>query len=439
MTEPTTRRRVLWLLPAAAAWAAVPSFADAAVPAPKGFLLRDVRIFDGRRVIERGSVLVAGGHIVAAGRLPRMDHPVVYDGHGRTVLPGLIDSHVHSYPEGRADALRFGVTTELDMMNDPAMIPAARAQRRSARKTTTADLWSAGNGISVPGGHPVNAGWEMPRVTAETNIPRFIAERAAEGSDYIKFVSEPGGASFPLPTLTPRQIEQVIAAAHRLDLLAVGHAEKRSVFLHAVEAGTDGLVHVFWDVEATAADVRLVARNGAFVVPTLSVIDFGVGALELLADRRITPWLSPEQEYFLSQIPAPRPELLRVAMANVRKLHEAGVPILAGTDAPVRANAYGVSMLMEVTHLTRAGLSPAEALTAATAAPAHHFGLTDRGRIAPGLRADLVLVEGDPTSDITALRDIHTIWKNGHPVDRTPPSARASPPRAGVGPAGTGG
>ncbi|MFC7564468.1 amidohydrolase family protein [Actinomadura namibiensis] len=97
------------------------------------------------------------------------------------------------------------------------------------------------------------------------------------------------------------------------------------------------------------------------------------------------------------------------------------MPILAGTDAPIRANANGVSMLAELAHLVRAGLSPRAALAAATSAPAREFGLTDRGRIAPGLRADLLLVDGDPTTDITDLRAITAIWKNGHPVDRTPP------------------
>lgn len=420
MSQPT-RRHVLAMLPAVAALTASPGLA-AGSPAPNGFLIRDVRIFDGRRVVERGSVLVAGGRILAAGHLPRLNHSTVYDGRGRTVLPGLIDSHVHSYPEGRADALRFGVTTELDMLNDPALIPAARAQRRSTAKTATADLWCAGNGITVPGGHPFAVDWPLPRVEPDTDIERFVADRVAEGSDYIKFVSEPGRPGQPLPTLTARQVERVIAAAHHHGLRAVGHAERRGVYLQAAEAGADGLVHVFADAEATADDVRAIKRSEVFVMPTFSVIDSGVGAIELLEDERVADWLSPHQQYFLSQIPdPPRPEYLRVATANIRKLHAAGVPILAGSDAPIRANANGVSMLMEVTHLVRAGLSPTEALTAATAGPAHHFGLTDRGRITPGRRADLLLVDGDPTTDITALRAIHTIWKNGHVVDRTPP------------------
>jgi imidazolonepropionase-like amidohydrolase len=81
-------------------------------------------------------------------------------------------------------------------------------------------------------------------------------------------------------------------------------------------------------------------------------------------------------------------------------------------------------MLIEVSHLVRAGLSPCAALAAATSVPAREFGLTDRGRIAPGLRADMVMVDGDPTSDITDLRATAAIWKNGHLVGRHQPPAR---------------
>jgi imidazolonepropionase-like amidohydrolase len=138
----------------------------------------------------------------------------------------------------------------------------------------------------------------------------------------------------------------------------------------------------------------------------------------------VEPWLSGTQRYLLEQTPQDRPgrpDFLKIGSANVRRQHAAGVPILAGTDAPIRANANGVSMLIEVSHQVRAGLSPGEAMAAATSVPAREFGLTDRGRIAPGLRADLLLVGGDPTTNITDLRAITAIWKNGHLVDRTPP------------------
>jgi hypothetical protein len=106
------------------------------------------------------------------------------------------------------------------------------------------------------------------------------------------------------------------------------------------------------------------------------------------------------------------------AEAAVRELKAAGVPILAGTDAPNPGTAHGASIHRELELLVRAGLTPTDALAAATSVPAATFHLNDRGRIAAGKRADLVLVKGDPTQGITATRDIVAVWKAGAKVNR---------------------
>jgi imidazolonepropionase-like amidohydrolase len=97
----------------------------------------------------------------------------------------------------------------------------------------------------------------------------------------------------------------------------------------------------------------------------------------------------------------------------IRAMAARGVPVLAGTDSPAPGATYGASLHGEMELLVRAGLTPTQALMAATSAPARAFGLDDRGRIAPGLRADLLLVEGDPTADILHTRRIVKIWKRG--------------------------
>ena len=182
MSYRASRRHVLSLIPGAAVAAVAPS-ASPEAGTGKPLAIRDVRIFDGQRMMGRGSVLVAGGRIVAVGDVPSSARHQVYDGGGRTLLPGLIDCHVHSFEGSRADALRFGVTTELDMFNDPSLLPGAIKQRRSTARTSQADLWSAGIGVTVPGGHPLQPGWDFPRVTAGTDIEQFVADRIAEGSD----------------------------------------------------------------------------------------------------------------------------------------------------------------------------------------------------------------------------------------------------------------
>jgi hypothetical protein len=106
------------------------------------------------------------------------------------------------------------------------------------------------------------------------------------------------------------------------------------------------------------------------------------------------------------------------AVQTVRQLRAAGVPLLAGTDAPNPGTGHGASLHRELELMVRAGLTPTEALRSATSVSARAFALGDRGRIAPGLRADLVLVNGDPTTDITRTRDIVGVWKRGVAVDR---------------------
>jgi imidazolonepropionase-like amidohydrolase len=102
----------------------------------------------------------------------------------------------------------------------------------------------------------------------------------------------------------------------------------------------------------------------------------------------------------------------------IRLLVQAHVPLLVGTDAPVPGTTYGASVHGEMALLVRDGLTPLQALAAATSVPARCFHLEDRGWIRPGMRADMVLVEGDPTSDIVATRNIFAVWKRGVRVQR---------------------
>jgi imidazolonepropionase-like amidohydrolase len=163
----------------------------------------------------------------------------------------------------------------------------------------------------------------------------------------------------------------------------------------------------------------------AFAITTLTVIQSALGTPSgalLLSDRRLAALLSPDAQ---AQMRKPMGSVCTGEMANafaaVQRLREAGVPILAGTDAPAPGSTNGASLHGELELLVKAGLSPSDALAAATSVPAEAFHLKDRGRIAPGLRADLLLVHGDPTREITATRDVVAIWKAGVPVQRGAP------------------
>lgn len=411
--------------------------AAATVPAPaspatsadgNSFAIRNVRVFDGERVIAKANVVVRDGRIVAVGvgaAIP--DGLATVDGAGKTLLPGLIDAHTHSWGSAQADALRFGVTAELDMLGDWNRLPAIKRQRESLARNAQADLWSAGAAVTAPGGHGTQYGMQVPTLAAEGDAQAFVAERVKEGSDYIKLIVEDMsayGATRRLPTITLSQVGAAIAAAHRAGKLAVVHASRRADAQHAIEAGADGLAHVFIDEAASDGFVRAADERDAFVVPTLSVLASIAGTGEgakLAADPRLLPLLSGDQLGSLKAgFPAPgNGEVLDRALQSVRALHGAGVAILAGTDAGNPGTAHGASMHGELELLVRAGLTPTAALAAATSVPARRFGLADRGRIAVGQRANLLLVDGDPTRDITATRAIDTVWKNGYAIKRT--------------------
>jgi imidazolonepropionase-like amidohydrolase len=395
--------------------------------AGNAILIRGAAVFDGRSLLPAIDVLVEGGRIAQLGRrLTAPDGASVVDGGGRTLLPGLIDAHTHTWGSARRDALRFGVTTELEMFGDPSALAQAKAQRDSLAPVAQADLWSAGVLATVPRGHGTQFGLRVPTLTDPGQAVAFVRARLAEGSDYIKIVVEDGSAfGQTTPSLNGATIAALAAATKAAGKQAVAHVSTEQDAMLALQGGVAGLVHVPMNKALDGGTVALARDRRIFVVPTLSAVASVAGhgsGRQLVQDGQLAPWMAIGQTASLRMaFPADwqRAGVLDNALANVRLLQAAGVTILAGTDAGNPGTAHGVSMHGELALLVQAGLSPAQALTAATAAPAQAFGLSDRGRIAVGQRADLLLVDGDPTQDITRTRAIVTIWKNGVAVDRT--------------------
>ena len=160
---------------------APPSAAQAADD--NSFAIRNVRVFDGERVIDHANVVVRDGRIAAVGADIAIPAGVAtVDGSGKTLLPGLIDAHTHSWGNAQGDALRFGVTAELDMLGDWTRLPALKQQRESLARTAQADLWSAGAAVTAPGGHGTQYGMKVPTLAADGDAQAFVAARAKEGS-----------------------------------------------------------------------------------------------------------------------------------------------------------------------------------------------------------------------------------------------------------------
>ncbi len=318
----------------------------------------------------------------------------------------------------------FGVTTELDMFTDPSFARQMREEQAKTGAPDRADLYSAGYLATVPSGHGTEYGIAIPTLTKPEEAQAWVDARVAEGSDYIKIVLEDGSPyGRQIPTLDRATLTALIAAAHRRSKLAVVHISTEDGAKEAIEAGADGLVHIFTDRAPEAGFAPLLKQHAAFVTPTLTVVESTTGLASgrsLPDDPRLAPYLRDDEVSNLrTAFPAHAKALdFQNALAAVRQLARAGVPILAGTDSPNPGTAHGASLHRELALLVSAGLTPTEALAAATSTPARIFGLKDRGRLAPGLRADLVLVKGDPTADITATREIQRIWKGGHEVLR---------------------
>lgn len=394
-----------------------------AIPAQaETILFRDVRIFDGEKTLQSRDVLVQNGKIAAIGEL-KIEGATVVDGSGRTLIPGLIDAHTHTWGDALRTALAFGVTTELDMFTNVGFLRSMKEEQAAGKANHRADLFSAGTLVTAPGGHGTEYGFTIPTITRPEEAQAFVDARVAEGSDYIKIVFDDGHTyGIKFNTITKETLKAVVDAAHARKKLAVVHTGDLEGARVAIEAGADALIHLFVDQQPDANFGRDAAKKKMFVIPTLTVlmsITGTGGGAPLADDKRIAPYLTKQEIETLKRGFTPRTKThYSAAVAAIQQLRQAKVPILAGTDAGNPGTAHGSALHRELELLVQAGLTPAEALAAATSAPAKAFGLDDRGRIAVGKRADLVLVNGDPTRDITATRDIVGVWKGGVAFDR---------------------
>ncbi|HEY4022343.1 MAG TPA: hypothetical protein VGM75_26885 [Pseudonocardiaceae bacterium] len=246
----------------------------------------NARIFDGHTVLAARTVVLDNDRITAIGGAPPTGAELI-DATGATLLPGLIDAHVHTNESSLALALRFGVTTELEMQG-------THTRQRRAHVTTNdalADVRSAGFGLTPPGGHPSELFPKdfRPRslpdsppagpppvqafVTSPAEAVAVISRLVESGSDYIKFMIDDGSVEgHPgLPMLDQATLNAGVAEAHKHGMLTLAHALTIDATRMAVDAGIDGLAHLFLEPH-TEAIIELIAGSGAFVVPC-AVVD----------------------------------------------------------------------------------------------------------------------------------------------------------------------
>ena len=362
--------------------------------------ITNIRVFDGNTLTEERTVVIEDGLISAA-----MTADTTVDGLHGTLLPGFIDSHVHLASLAQLEqGTYWGSTTMLDMGSQSMALTNSLRHRKGF-----ADIRGAGNVASAPGGfQTTRMGFPISSVvTGPGDANRFVADRVAEGADYIKVIVEDpqrmGSAALDVAT-----IAAIVVAAHQAGLKVIAHVTTLAALTNAVDAGVDVLTHAPIDADVDENLVASIAKQAMVSVPTLTMMK--------------------ETASVAAQIPTHAGSSVDYAHARttVTMFHRASVTILAGTDAhrapapsantppaPFPDVPHGEALHEELALLVEAGLTPVEALYSATIAPAAYFGLTDRGVIEAGRRADLVLVEGDPTQDIAATRAIRGVWVAG--------------------------
>ncbi|MFZ6863637.1 CIA30 family protein [Undibacterium sp. Ji67W] len=389
------------------------------------YLIRNVRVFDGQRSFENRTVLISDGKIKNNDfHGPTPVTAIEVSGKGKTLLPGLIDSHVHAYQDFDLPLL-FGVTTEIDMFTSVAVMQDFNRKMQHKQNDDQSDVISAGTLATAPGGHGTEYGIPIETLNKPEQAQAWVDARIAEGSHFIKIVMEEGSDKHPINSLDLTTVKALIQAAHKRSRLAVVHVSSLKDAQAALDANADGLVHLFTGTTIGDDDLKKLVKTAknthAFIIPTFSVLESiaGIKADDVLQDQRLTNLLNVSQLQALKKTygKTENKSILRIPNVSTAALNAAQVPILAGTDAGNAGTQYGISLHHELASLVNAGLSPGAALTSATSVPAKAFHLKDRGRIANGYKADLLLVEGNPEADINATRNIVNVWKDGRLVN----------------------
>lgn len=347
-------------------------------------------VYDGNSLTENVNVTVDNGLISSIDTKPLVDvsNLNVVDAAGLTLLPGFIDAHVHlgidaAHAAGLLqDLAKNGVTTALDM----GVLPGALKKDLQSR-SNVADVRIAGNFATSSG----SLHSKLPHIKQENLVDnlelavRFVEDRVSEGADYIKIVADVPGPSQDV-------LNELALQARKKGKLSVAHAARAAAFSMAQEAKVDIITHVPLDYPLDEAATRTMQSEHRVCVPTLVM-------MKKMATVSPVPGLN-----------------YQAAKDSVALLHQFGIPIIAGTDANMATMArikHGESFHDELELLKDAGLSNEDVLRAATSLPAKWFQLEDRGVIAIGKRADLVLVEGNPLENIAATRNIKKIWIGG--------------------------
>ncbi|MFH1485630.1 MAG: amidohydrolase family protein [Chloroflexota bacterium] len=375
--------------------------------------------------VKDGLAVVDDGRISYVGPAAKFDlsngrHEVI-QAEG-TLLPGLIDAHVHiSWSASTApvqdfleesdgmlilrsarnalQALMGGITTVRDCgsRNDVTFV-LREAMRKGIAFGT--EMLVCGRPVTITGGHCYYMNGEADGVEG---VRKAVRRLVKEGADFIKVMATGGGntpgTDSALPSYTLDELRALVDEAHRHGRRVAAHCHATQGMANALSAGMDTIEHAGFQIPKSGSQfdpqlAEAMAKAGVFVVPTISA----------------------SYRYFRQHMPEQAKLRLEVRQALFRQMLQAGIRLAAGTDAGTRFTPSD-GLPLELEFMVGAGMTPMQALMAATRVAAEALGIDDRlGALEVGKQADLVAVEGDPLQDITVVSKVSLVVKNGQVV-----------------------
>jgi len=441
----------------AAVWFGFVAFAAAGFAQPAGaqtVLFEGARVIagDGSAALENATILAERGIITRIARSGEISAPAGatrIDLAGKTVMPAIIATHVHpGFQSGLTyvaenfkretilddlnRALYFGVSTVMSQGVERGEVMYQIRAEQAEGRLGGARLMLAGRGMGAPNagpGNPVYANFAY-EVTTEEQARSNVRELIAKKVDAVKiWVDDRGGRAPKLPINISRA---AIDEAHKAGLKVAAHIFYHDDAVALAEAHVDSFAHLVRDKVMSDELIALTIKNKVYVMPN-------IGSPERGTYTTPAPWLDePYLAGLLRDTVAPEviervrkahvardPALAErngknydILKRSVAKLGAAGALVILGSDTGLEDHFFGYAEQKEIELMVQAGMTPSQVIVAATSRAAEYLGLTDRGLLAPGKRADLLVLDGNPLDDIRNTRRIAKLYLAGTEVDR---------------------
>jgi imidazolonepropionase-like amidohydrolase len=396
----------------------------------RSIVLTNCAVVDAERErLPDAGVWIRGGTIAAVGPVDDVlataraeGEPEIADLNGSYVLPGLANMHTHLHDSARETGretpvefayrmagtaratLEAGITT-VRLVAEPCGADFALKRAIERGELLGPRIFTAGQALVCTGGHGFASAGTLEADGAD-GFRRAVRAQLANGADLIKVMISGGIAGeheeIGMLQLTPDELRAVTETAHDWGRKVTAHAGPSKAVVEGLECGLDCIEHGY---QMNDEAVRLLATRGTTYVPTILVTrceDYyrSIGAPDWMIERALAAGADHERA--------------------LRSAIEHGVSIACGTDMlPAEPYEGTTATVCELERYVEVGLEPRRALAAATTVPARWLGVADeQGTVAEGKRADLIAVRGDPTQDISSLRSIQFVMKNGVVIRR---------------------